>query len=100
MLPFSSLFLLTVLLLIVTRCNGVANINFDGTCSNVQRYTITRAFNEMLAMAQVAYDRTVTASEMKSPAGEMRVVANTFYTYFGDPADQKDRLSSVIGRRF
>jgi hypothetical protein len=98
MSPFNSLFLSIVLLLVV-RCNG---LTFDRTCSRLNQYGITRAYNDMVAMAQVAYDRTVAASEMRSPPGERRVVTNTFNTYFGvTPADGRQyRLSNIIGRRF
>lgn len=53
-------------------------------------------------MAQVAYDRTVAAADLTSPAGDRRVVTNTFDTYFGvtDPLGRQYRLSHVLGRRF
>jgi len=53
-------------------------------------------------MAQVAYDRTVATVEMRSTPGEMRVVVNTFNTYFGVKGDlgHSYRLHNVIGRYF
>jgi hypothetical protein len=57
----------------------------------------------MVAMAQVAHRRTVAARDQTSPAGDQRVVINTFNTYFGvtNAADGRPfRLSSVIGRCF
>ena len=57
----------------------------------------------MVAMAQVAYDRTVAARDLTSSVGDRRVVTNTFNTYFGvtNAADGRPyRLSSVLGRRF
>jgi hypothetical protein len=101
MLAFSSLFLSTILLLAVRKCNAV---NIDRTtCSNLNSNIVQRAFNEMVAMAQVAYDRTVAARDQTSAAGDMRVVTNTFNTYFGvtnAAAGRSWRLSNVIGRCF
>jgi len=55
----------------------------------------------MVAMAQVAYDRTVAARDGTSAAGDQRVVSNTFITYFGAAADGRHfRLSNLIGRLF
>lgn len=100
MLSFSSLFLLTVLLLEVRRVNGV---NIDRTtCSNLNANSITRALNDMVAMAQVAYDRTVAATDLTSTVGDRRVVTNTFDTYFGvtEAEGRQLRVSHVVGRHF
>jgi len=101
MLAFSSLFLSTILfLLALTKCNAV--IIDRVTCSNLRAISVQSAWNDMVAMAQVAYRRTVAARDGTSPPGEMRVVTNTFNTYFGvtNAVDGLPyRLSSVIGRR-
>ena len=101
MLPFRTLFLSTVLLLVVIRGSGAANID-RATCSNLNANTIARAYNDMVAMARVAYDRTVAARDQTSSLGDRRVVTNTFDTYFGVTyaGGRQYRLSNIIGRRF
>lgn len=100
MLLYTAKFLSTiVLLLVVRRCNGALTYNFDATCSDQDKTTITNAFNEMLAMANTAYTRTTAARVMSSPPGDRRVVTNTFNSYFGvTPDTGRDfRISNVIG---
>ncbi|SRR6266480_1711875 len=96
MLPFRSLFLLLLLTL-----NGVIGITIEPTtCSNINANIITLALNDMVAMAQVAYDRSVGARDGTS-LRDRRVVTFTFNTYFGiRQRDHLNRLGSVIGRCF
>ena|SRR6266480_6451311 len=101
MSPYSSLLLFTVLGLLIIRCNGIPNVVIDRiTCGPLYANVITRGFNDMVAMAQTAHDRTVAARDLTSPAGDRRVVTNTFNTYFGVAQGLSYRLSNIIGKRF
>ena len=97
MLPFRSLFLLLLLTL-----NGVVGISIEPTtCSNINANIIRLALNDMVAMAQVAYDRSVGARDATTPVRDRGIVAFTFNTYFGltEPG-RSNRLGSIIGRCF
>jgi hypothetical protein len=97
MLPFRSLFLLLLLTL-----NGVIGITIEPTtCSNINGNIITLALNDMVAMAQVAYDRTVGARDGTTSLRDRGVVGFTFNTYFGlTQPGHLNRLGSLIGRCF
>jgi hypothetical protein len=97
MLPFRSLFLLLLLTL-----NGVIGISIEPTtCSNINANIINLALNDMVAMAQVAYDRSVGARDGTTPLRDRGVVGLTFNTYFGlTQPGHSNRLGSVIGRCF
>ncbi len=102
MLPFRLLFLLIVLLL--TLLNGVTSYGIiidHTTCSNTNANIIQLALNDMVAMAQVAYDHTVGARDMITSLTDMTVVIRTFDTYFGLGApNHLYRLQILICRYF
>jgi len=104
MLLFNSLFLSSVLLLAARRVNCVwPNVIVDTvTCQAQQANALNQAFNEALAIAQVARARTVAAFDLTSPPGDRRVVHNNFQWFFGANTLQglDFRKLMVLGRRF
>jgi hypothetical protein len=103
-LYFFSLLLITAVY-VARRCSAQTlppYITIQNTCSDLQSGIIAAAFNEMVNMAQVAYDRTTeVGDETKSPQ-DIEAVAFTFNAFFSitEFAGLKDRVGSVLGRRF
>jgi hypothetical protein len=69
-------------------------IIIDPTTCARYRQTIQGALNEMVEMSSVAYDRTEEIWNLQTPIDEMRVVLNTFDSYFGSNDDQQTETSA------
>lgn len=102
MLIFKSLVISVSSLLVLQRVN--CEITFD-TASCVTtglQPAVSSAFDEMVAMAAAAYSRSDGTLRHELPLGNMRVVENTFRTYFG-PISVPNfpvRYDILISKRF
>lgn len=102
----SNLLGLLVLLISLALRNGNCDITIDtATCAagdvNFEN-SVLEAFDEMVAMAEAAYFRTIKTLSNELPSGNMRVVENTFRTYFGPVfgVDFFGRVNTLISTCF
>jgi hypothetical protein len=79
------------------------NIFFETTtCNDANEETIAGAFNDMVNMAEVAYDRTVAAMLLSSSPSDRLVVLFTFQTYFSLFTEEgiENRKAVLLRRHF
>jgi hypothetical protein len=83
---------LIILLAAIERAKPQITIDQDSCAPHMQ--TMQAALNEMVEMSSVAYDRTEELWNLQASIDELRVVLNTFDSYFASNNDQQTEISA------